>query len=120
MPDQIELHTTTAQIGEADYVVTASGEVDGYSTPRLQAALDQFQQPETLVLDLRDVGFLDSTGIGAIAATAKRMRGHGGELWLVADSRELTALFQLTGLGRFLSIRPTLTAAIDGIAAAAA
>ena len=108
---------TTAQIGPADFVVTASGEVDTHSAPALRAVLEGLLEPEHIVLDLREVHFLDSAGLQAITAAARRLRRAGGELFLVSDSHEVLSIFRLTGLDRFLTVRPTLAAAVDELGA---
>ena len=113
MHELLDLQTTTAQIGERDYIVTARGEIDLHSAPQLHAVLDGFTELDNIVLDLREVGFLDSAGLGAITATAKRLRLGGGELFLVSGAREVLAVFRLTGLDQFLTVCATLTAAVE-------
>lgn len=108
---------STAQVGPGDYVVTAHGEIDMHSAPALRALLEGLTKPLHIVLDLRDVGFLDSAGLGAITAAAKRLRRGGGELFLVSDSHEVVSIFRLTGLDRFLTVISSLGAAINALAA---
>jgi anti-sigma B factor antagonist len=115
MAHTIEMQALTAQIGPAEYVVTATGELDLYSAPRLEEILDRLLDDgaREIVLDLRTLTFLDSTGLKVVMRAAKRLRAQGGGLVLAADSHEVLSVFRVTGLDRFLTIRPTLTQAID-------
>src|SRR4051794_41985690 len=70
--------------GERRCVVTVTGEVDVETAPRLRSALlSTADQPALMVVvDLRDVTFLDSTGLGVLVAGLKRARENGGGLHL--------------------------------------
>jgi anti-anti-sigma factor len=59
-------------------VVVVTGEVDMLTAPALREQLRAPQaQAETVVLDLREVSFMDSSGLGAIVGQHKRAREHG-------------------------------------------
>ena len=52
-----------------------------------------------VALDLTEVGFVDSSGLGAIVACLKHVREVGGDLVLVApDASPVAKLLNLTGL----------------------
>ena len=59
-------------------IIVVTGDVDMSTSPQLR---DQLRAPEaqaaTVVLDLRDVSFMDSSGLGAIVGEHKRAREHG-------------------------------------------
>ena len=59
-------------------IIVVTGDVDMSTSPQLR---DQLRAPEaqaaTVVLDLRDVSFMDSSGLGAIVGQHKRAREHG-------------------------------------------
>jgi anti-anti-sigma factor len=59
-------------------VVVVTGEVDMSTSPALREQLRAPEaQAETVVLDLREVSFMDSSGLGAIVGQHKRAREHG-------------------------------------------
>ena len=59
-------------------IVAASGEVDLSTTPALREQLrSPVAQAPVVVLDLREVTFMDSSGLGAIVGQHKRAREHG-------------------------------------------
>ena len=80
--------------------VSAAGEVDTFTAPLLQAALEiQLQrQPQELVLDLRGVQFLGSAGLALLVETQKAADTRGIRLLLIATTRPVTRPLQVTGL----------------------
>ncbi len=73
---------------EGLFIVTARGEIDVWTAEALRQSLHDLQadgQPRVLV-DLTDVPFVDSTGIGVLVGGLKRAREAGGSLRLVVDS----------------------------------
>jgi anti-sigma B factor antagonist len=77
------------------------GELDLYTAPHLREAvlgLDAGPSPH-VAIDLSEVGFIDSSGLGAIIACLKHVREQAGELALVTpEASPLTKLLALTGL----------------------
>lgn len=58
----------------------------------------------TLVLDLEKVGFLDSSGIGAISFLLKQLKLSGGELRIINVNGQPRELVKLVGLHRAISV----------------
>lgn len=81
-------------------LVTVTGEVDMVTTPRLRSYLQgQLNRPTSmLVIDLRQVKFLGSSGLAVLVATLDQARERGIKLRLVCDSREVVRPLQATGL----------------------
>jgi anti-sigma B factor antagonist len=104
----------TEEVGEWT-VARVFGDVDVATTPRLRDKLVSIVSGgrPRLVLDLDEVGFLDSTGLGLVVGLLKRTRTHGGDLRLVCTRPSVVALFELTGLDRTL---PLAASAADAIA----
>jgi stage II sporulation protein AA (anti-sigma F factor antagonist) len=78
-------------------VVGVSGEVDLASSPDLTACLDQVDG--VVVVDLSDVTFLDSSGMGALVAARKRLQADGGDLTVRAPRDNVRGALEATGLG---------------------
>ena len=80
--------------------VSAAGEVDTFTAPMLQAALEiQLErQPPELVLDLRGVRFLGSAGLALLVETQKAADARDIRLLLIATTRPVTRPLQVTGL----------------------
>lgn len=93
-------------------LIRLSGELDVASAPRLrQGVLDLLARPDvtnghgpTVVLDLRDVDFVDSTGLGVMVGLLKRLRSDGGELVLRGVRPTTSKVLEMTGLDRVFPI----------------
>src|SRR5712692_5683956 len=60
-----------------------------------------------LVMDLGGVGYIDSSGMGAMVAAMKQARAAGGDVRLCALQDDVRGIFELTRLARAMSIHPT-------------
>jgi anti-sigma B factor antagonist len=85
------------------------GEVDVSSAPGLLdsilcAALASDHRQ--VVIDLRHVTFVDSTGLGALIETHRRLSRNGSHLVIVRPSGLVRRLFEATGLDSVLDVRP--------------
>ena len=100
-------------------VVAVSGEVDVYSAPALKDSLDSLLKDgaSTVVVDLSDVAFLDSTGLGALVEARAATTDAGGSLPLVCNHERILKLFTITGLNDVFSIYPTLADAAEKLSA---
>lgn len=65
-----------------------------------------------MVIDLSLVRFMDSSGLGALVATLKKMGGEG-KLKLAAAQPAVVDLFNLTSMDKLFTILPSLTEAIE-------
>ncbi|TDC70185.1 anti-sigma factor antagonist [Actinomadura sp. GC306] len=104
VPD-VELNvSTTSQEDHA--VVTAVGELDLYTAPRLQAALAGLLREEVdrIVVDLSGVEFCDSTGMNVLLAAMKRLKEQGGSLELAAPRPAVKRILQVTGLDTVFTV----------------
>ena len=97
-------------------VVTVSGEVDLETAPELgDHALAALKDVSVhLVLDLRGVTFMDSTGLKVLLATAHRAELAGGSLVLVAPNRAVNRILTLTGLDKTFVLADDLADAAAG------
>jgi anti-sigma B factor antagonist len=94
-------------------VVEARGEVDVYTASLLRERLIDVIDAGagSVVVDLRRVDFLDSTGLGVLVGALKRLRMSGGDLGLVCDSEKLLKIFKITALDRVFALHDTVEAA---------
>ena len=83
-------------------IVQPYGELDLATVETLRAALDGVEQIGRLVLDLRGLSFIDSTGLHLLVALHQRARRDGFQLTLVAPAAPSNKVIQLSGLDRTL------------------
>jgi anti-sigma B factor antagonist len=96
-------------------VLAIKGELDLYTGPQLRDAVlaATGEGRDHVAVDLHEVTFIDSTGLGVLVACLKRVREREGALVLVApDTSPLIRLLTLTGLQDILPTHPTLADAI--------
>lgn len=64
-----------------------------------------------LVVDLEDVGFLDSSGLSALVSSMKGMEEVDGKLALVCQQDPVLKVFTVTGLDRVFEIHDSVAGA---------
>jgi anti-sigma B factor antagonist len=108
----LDLHLEPITVGDCA-VVRVAGEVDAFSAPGLRDVLSR-PGSDHVVVDLRSVAFLDSTGLGVLVGALKRLRRHGGSLKIVASrAGRVRRLFELTNLASAFDLH---TSVLDAIA----
>jgi anti-sigma B factor antagonist len=92
----------SANVVQGRALLTVAGEVDIATGPRVrQAVIDLLDEGvRDLVIDLRQVSFLDSSGLGVLVGALRRLKGRDGALRLVCSGETILKTFRLTGLGR--------------------
>jgi anti-sigma B factor antagonist len=99
-------------------MVAVEGEVDLASAPALRGALLHAAAPEgcSLVVDLAQVTYMDSTGLGVLVGVQRRLAPEGA-LVIAAASAAVRELFALTGLDRSFKLYETAEDAVAALAA---
>lgn len=105
----MELALTSRTI-EAFEVIEVGGEIDVYTAPRLREAIvTAIEAGHTrLIIDVRKVDFLDSTGLGVLVGALKRVRSDGGSLDIVCTQERILKIFQITGLDKVFGLHASL------------
>lgn len=91
---------------EPHRVINISGDVDLYNVQELKdvlyGAIDENIQ--SLVVDMKDIFYMDSSGIGALLGAHKKMKKQGGFFSLANMQKETWEVFRLASLHNFFSI----------------
>jgi len=104
-------------------VVHIAGDLDVSGAPRLRGELDQAMasaDPLNIVIDLTEVPFCDSVGLGVLVSTLNQTRRARGRLILVLDDGMIRHLLTITNLDRYFETSSSLgeaRAALDEAAA---
>ena len=88
-------------VAEADGVcMKLTGELDIASAPELRDSLaGQSEEPgRSILVDLAEVTYLDSTGISVLVVAAKRVRSEGGSFMVANASGAVRRILEITGL----------------------
>ena len=104
----------TEELEGQTYVIALGGEVDLYTAPEFKQQLLEVirQGAKDVVVDFSDTTFIDSTTLGVLVGGVKRLRAQDGRLSLVCSDRNITKIFEITGLDRVFAIHPTREAAL--------
>jgi anti-sigma B factor antagonist len=94
------------QVAGAVARIALRGDVDMATAPELRRVLDELLDggASEIVLDCRELEFLDSSGIGALVAARARL-GDAGQLVLEAPRPNVRKVLAVTGVDRDLTIR---------------
>jgi len=98
-------------------VVVVSGDLDTHTAPRLRAEFEELASPARyrLVVDLRDLTFLDETGVGVLLGAARRAVSYGGRMVLIAPRDNVACKLQRMGLSGVLPQFGSLDAAFGAL-----
>ncbi|MEH7303700.1 anti-sigma factor antagonist [Neobacillus drentensis] len=101
--------TIDKQQRNEEVVVLVAGEIDAYTAPQLREELLSLAEAgnKVITVNLQDVTYLDSTGLGVFVGLFKQLKENGGELKLINLSERLRRLFQITGLSNVMNISST-------------
>jgi len=105
----VNFDVKTEKVDDSTYVISLSGEVDLYTAPEFkQHLLDVIAEGgRDVIVDFSDTTFIDSTTLGVLVGGVKRLRAQDGRLSLVCTDRNITKIFEITGLDRVFTIYPT-------------
>jgi anti-sigma B factor antagonist len=105
----------TEQLRDDAWVISLAGEVDLYTAPEFkQQLLDVIAKGgRQIVVDFTNTTFIDSTTLGVLVGGVKRLREQNGQLSLVCSDRNITKIFEITGLDRVFAIYGTRLEAVE-------
>ncbi|GAB7003071.1 hypothetical protein JCM18899A_05420 [Nocardioides sp. AN3] len=110
--DQSAEEQLTIDIDRSDGVpvVRVLGELDLVSVGRLRAVLDELLLGSgPVIVDLRELAFIDSAGLGALVRAHKKARVlRGSVTCLCLPNSQVAGLFRITGLHRVLRVAATV------------
>jgi anti-sigma B factor antagonist len=103
MPDDV----ARLEVTEMSDGLSVSGEIDVHTSMVLKAAIEE-RLPLTsdLVLEMSDVGFIDSSGLRVLVDADATVKAGGNRLVLAHLSTSIEKLFQISGLERHFDVQP--------------
>ena len=97
----------TAQTASGGLTVFLEGELDHHAAKRAMRAIEEqidLELPRRCRLDLRDLRFMDSSGIAVILKTKRRMEEIGGDVTVVNVRPQPEKVLRAAGLERLIRI----------------
>lgn len=103
--EQHETHTLCRPVGE----------LDAYTVAEFRDSLGELSEQPRVVIDLSEVPFMDSAGLGALIGGIRRAREHGGEVAVACSRPTLTRLLHTTGFDRIVPVTESLDDAVAAV-----
>lgn len=97
---------------ETHTVLRPQGDIDAYSVGQFRESLSALAEVPRLLIDLSDVPFMDSAGLGALIGGIRRNRDNDGEIVVVCAAPSLTRLLHTTGFDRIVPVEEALDAGV--------
>ena len=91
------------------------GELDAYTVGQFRETLVDLATKPRLLIDLSEVPFMDSAGLGALIGGIRRAREAEGDVSVACSRPTLTRLLHTTGFDRIVPVTETLDAAADAL-----
>ena len=82
--------------------VTPTGELDVSTADRVRTAMAERAPDERLVLDLRQLAFVDTSGLQLVVEASRASRDQGWEFVVVRGARAVQRVFEIAGLDAVL------------------
>lgn len=99
-------------------IVAVSGELDLASGPELESELQRLPGADTaielVVIDLRRLDFMDSTGLSILLQAHQRLSAQGCKMALVKGAAQVERLLDLTGVADRLTLVDEPEELLDG------
>jgi len=93
-----------------ELVITMDGEIDHHSARPLRRKIDEmlyYYRAKNISLDLSEVAFMDSSGLGLILGRFTLARELGGVLRVIDPSESVKKILDLAGTSRLIKIEYT-------------
>lgn len=109
----MDLTLATRDAGAAT-VLEVGGEVDVYTAPKMREQIVDLVNAgrNHLIVDMEQVEFLDSTGLGVLVGGLKRVRAQDGSLQVVCTQERILKIFRITGLTKVFPIHSSVPEAL--------
>jgi stage II sporulation protein AA (anti-sigma F factor antagonist) len=110
---QIELEQ-----GRKALIVRLSGELDHHTADkvrsRMESAIEQVERPH-VILSLRNLTFMDSSGLGVVLGRYKQITAKGGKMVVCDVNPAVYRLFEMSGLFKIVSVQENERQALSSL-----
>lgn len=113
--------TINTEIKGAILCIRLSGELDHHSAEDLRDqatnAIEKYQIKH-IILNLDQLSFMDSSGLGVILGRYKQIKQKHGEMVVCAISPSVKRLFEMSGLFKIISLESSENSALQRLGVA--
>ncbi len=107
-PAEVAVLEITIEKGDDYTLCRPAGELDAYTVGQFREALASLADEPRVLIDLSDVPFMDSAGLGALIGGIRRAREAEGEVVVACSRPTLTRLLHTTGFDRIVPVTESI------------
>lgn len=99
-------------------VVGFNGELDHHTAESIRKEIDNYYDQKlmkNIILDLDNLKFMDSSGIGLILGRYKKAMNNGGKLLLVNVNTRVMRILEMSGITKIIKIYDSISNALENI-----
>lgn len=106
---------TSQRFTDTAAVIGLSGDLDLATAPELRTALlEALTERRNIIVDMTDLRFLDSTGLGVLVRIHKKAKAQGGVVAFCAVPGNVVKILEVTCLDRVFPVHATVEDAVSG------
>ena len=109
------MNLRTEKVGTRIVIFVLEERLDAHNSDQLKAEMNKLFETGTkdIIVDLKDVRFIDSSGLGVLVSGYKNSSTRQGSLKLSGLQTQVKSMFELTRLHRVFDIFPSVDDALD-------
>ena len=111
----LEITVEASEDGASYHILRLVGEVDAYTVGEFREALAGIENVNWLIVDLSEVPFMDSAGLGALIGGIRRVREAEGDVAVISTTAGLNRLLHTTGFDRIVPVTESLEEALTAL-----
>lgn len=114
----MEIKVSSHDLSNNVSVAELQGEIDVYTSPKVKEALTELidKGKYNLIINLEEVRYIDSTGLGVLIGALKKVREHNGTIGIVCNNPQIKKIFNITGLVKIFGIYKSEDEALKNLA----
>ena len=108
----------TMQVKHGVLVVRPQVEIDVHTAEQFRREIEEYLADtgaKNVLLSLKDVTFIDSSGVGVILGRYRTVQQWGGRMAAAALKPTVARIFALSGLGKVIKLYRSETEALENI-----
>ena len=96
-------------------IIPLEGEIDLHVSPRITSTLNAAvkAKPRTLVIDMENVSYIDSSGLAVLIEAMQKVEKYGGKFALAGLQENVKPIFEIARLDQVFQIYPDVDSALS-------
>jgi len=102
----VDIKVTSKKLSEKVHSVEVHGEIDVYTSSKVKEKIGELIEKGIyiLIINLEEVRYIDSTGLGVLIGALKKVKEHDGNIGLICTNPQIRKIFNITGLVKIFGL----------------